>query len=59
MGLGEQYENQFKTDVLNLTQNNDEDKLRKEIEFAYKTLAYTLDNLSNLNFTPKPILETA
>lgn len=24
---------------------------------AFKTLSYTLDNLSNLSFTPKPFME--
>ncbi len=45
--------------MLNLTSNTEEDKLRREIEYAFKTLSYTLDNLSNLNFTPKSVVEQA
>ena len=40
-----------------MNKNAPDEQLKKEIEFAFKTLCYTLDNLSNLNFTPKPFIE--
>jgi hypothetical protein len=56
-GLAADYEDEFKVNVLGIDQNSPDELIKKEIEFAFKTLSYTLDNLSNLNFTPKPYIE--
>ena len=39
--------------------NSKDEELIKEVELLYKKLSYNLDVLSNLNFTPKPHLESA
>ncbi|EAS02259.1 Mpp10 protein (macronuclear) [Tetrahymena thermophila SB210] len=58
LGLGELYEQDFKNS-LGLPSNNKEDKLKLEIHNLFKEVCYKLDALSNLSFTPKPIMQQA
>lgn len=56
MGLGDLYEQDFKNS-LGLPSSNKEDKLKLEIHNLFRDVCYKLDALSNLSFTPKPILQ--
>ena len=43
---------------MGINNSKDEESI-KEIELLYKKLSYNLNVLSNLNFTPKPYMESA
>lgn len=51
-GLGELYEEDYKSDVLNIPKVKKEDTLKKEILELYQDLSFKLDVLTNLSFTP-------
>ncbi len=51
--MGELYEEDYKEEFLGLPKPKKEDSLKKEILEIYQELSYTLDVLTNLNFTPK------
>ena len=53
------YEDEYKKNILNLPTNNEDDKLKKEIEMLFKQVCYNLDALSNFSFTPKPYSKPA
>ena len=56
--LAELYEEEFKN-VLNLPgQNNQQQKIKIEIDNLFKEVCYKLDALSNFNFIPKPIVKS-
>lgn len=58
-GLGEEYEEEFKVNILGQTANPEVDAAQGEIDALFTSLYYELDQLSNYHFTPKPINKEA
>lgn len=54
-GLGEEYEEQYKEEVLGISSEKKEDKVHVELRELFGKLNYYLDSMTNLSFTPKPI----